>query len=42
MKVYLKYHGICRFAEPALSIADNPRELDVEGIKGLSGELILL
>ena len=42
MKVYLKYHGIGRFAEPAFSIADNPLELDFEGIKGLSGEFILL
>lgn len=42
MKVYLKYHGIGRFAEPAFSIADNALELDFEGIKGLSGEFILL
>ena len=40
MKVYLKYHGIGRFAEPAFSIADNALELDFEGIKGLSGEFI--
>lgn len=42
MKVYLKYHGIGRFAEPAFSIADHALELDFEGIKGLSGEFILL
>ncbi|MFQ7077352.1 MAG: hypothetical protein ACLRSW_05115 [Christensenellaceae bacterium] len=40
MKVYLKYHGIGRFAEPAFSIADHALELDFEGIKGLSGEFI--
>lgn len=42
MKVYLKYHGIGRFAEPAFSIADNALELDFEGIKGLSGEFIFI
>ena len=42
MKVYLKYHGIGRVAEPAFSIADHALELDFEGIKGLSGEFILL
>lgn len=42
MKVYLKYHGIGRFAEPAFSIVDHALELDFEGIKGLSGEFILL
>lgn len=42
MKVYLKYHGIGRFAEPAFSIADNALELDFEGVKGLSGEFIFI
>lgn len=40
--VNLKYHGIGRFSEPAFSIADNPLELDFEGIKGLSGEFIFV
>ncbi len=42
MKVYLKYHGIGRFEQPAFCIAENALELDFEGIKGLSGEFIVL
>lgn len=42
MKVYLKYHGIGRFEQPAFCIAENALELDFEGIKGLSGEFIFL
>lgn len=42
MKVYLKYRGIGRFAEPAFCIAEKSLELDFEGIKGLSGEFVLL
>lgn len=42
MKVYLKYHGIGRFEQPAFSIADAALELDFEGIKGLSGEFIFI
>ena len=42
MKVYLKYRGIGRFSEPAFCIADHALELDFEGIKGLSGEFVLI
>lgn len=42
MKVYLKYRGIGRFAEPAFCIAEKSLELDFEGVKGLSGEFVLL